>query len=107
MPKLRVIGPNQTEVEISPDVILFFSYDTCVAACVENKFYRTSTQHSRTTSTHINQWLDGRDASTVPPEFFKEVTKPPVITVWLYDGEFDRLEDLPPGATWKVENSLS
>lgn len=68
--KLRQIGPNQTEVILSPDKVVFFSYETPVAAIIDGKFYRTSKRFSVTTSKHINRWLDGRKAEEKPQSFF-------------------------------------
>ncbi len=71
--KLRPIGSNMNEVEIGGATVLF-SYQTAVAARVGGKFYRTSRHYSNTTSKHINKWLAGVHAETVPPEFFTQLT---------------------------------
>lgn len=71
--KLNQVGSNQTEIEIGGNVVLF-SYKTPVAANVAGKFYRTATRHSVTTSRHINQWLEGREAEIKPQEFFDRLT---------------------------------
>lgn len=63
--KLRVVGPNQTEVKVG-HVTLFFSYNTLVAAHGENGFLRTEEKYSQTTTRHINKWLAGAYASPVP-----------------------------------------
>lgn len=58
--KLIPRGNNQTEVEISPDMTVFFSYKTPVAAHVTGRGYmRTEKFWSKTTSRHVNQWIDG------------------------------------------------
>lgn len=86
--KLRVIKPNQTEVEFNNDLTVFFSYNTPVAANVNGVFVRTSKHHSTTTSKHISQWLDGRKATLVDPEFFNQVTNPEVhVMVLTEDGQ--------------------
>jgi len=36
------------------------------AQLAQGGFVRTETKYSRTTSKHINQWLDGAKAETVP-----------------------------------------
>ena len=65
--KLRNIGSNMTELETTAGATVLFSYSTPVAACVPGKgFVRTAEHYSVTTSKHINKWLDGRNASTVP-----------------------------------------
>ena len=46
--------------------IVFFSYETPVAAFIPDKgFVRTSTKCSATTSRHINRWLWGANAAKV------------------------------------------
>lgn len=67
--KLRVIGPNQTEISIGKSVILF-SYDTPVAARIGGRAFKTSKRWSNTTAKHINQWLDGEEAEEADQSFF-------------------------------------
>lgn len=63
--KLRVLGPNQTELDTGRATI-FFSYETPVAALVPGRgFIRTDRYWSVTTSRHINRWLSGADAEEV------------------------------------------
>lgn len=65
--KLNPIGPNQNEVTLPNGTQILFSYSTPVAAYVPGRgWLRTSTKHSVTTSRHINQWLDGIKAESVP-----------------------------------------
>ena len=62
---LKVIGSNQTEVQVGLTKILF-SYNTPVAAMMDDGSYiRTDKQWSRTTSKHINAWLNGATAKSV------------------------------------------
>lgn len=68
--KLKKLGTNKTEVVVNPRVSIFVSYETPVAAHIGAKFYRTSTKHSRTTSKHINQWLEGVKAEEKDQSFF-------------------------------------
>jgi hypothetical protein len=63
--KANPIGPNQTEVRIG-DKTLFFSYQTLVALNNGYKFFRTNERYSVTTSKHINRWLDGANAESIP-----------------------------------------
>jgi len=64
--KLRNIGSNQTELEIGQDVLVFFSYQTPVAAFIPDQGYiRTNHKWSRTTSKHVNKWLRGYAATEV------------------------------------------
>lgn len=58
--KLNPIAANQTEVTFRNGTSVLFSYQTPVAAFVPGVGHvRTSTNYSRTTSRHINAWLDG------------------------------------------------
>jgi Leu/Phe-tRNA-protein transferase len=56
--KVKIIGPNQSELVMGNKTVLF-SYSIPVAAKVGNKFYRTNKFHSKTINHHINQWLKG------------------------------------------------
>jgi hypothetical protein len=65
--KLDKTGPNTTELTLANGTTVFFSYKTPVAAFVSGRgLLRTDTRYSVTTSKHLNQWLDGRDATEVP-----------------------------------------
>ena len=56
--KLTPIAANQTEVSINDGTQIFFSYRTPVAAYLPERGYvRTATYWSKTTSRHINKWL--------------------------------------------------
>ena len=58
--KLTPLGANQTEVSINDGTQIFFSYRTPVAAYLPSKGYvRTERFWSKTTSRHINKWLQG------------------------------------------------
>ena len=58
--KLTPIAANQTEVSINDGTQIFFSYRTPVAAYLPGKGYvRTERFWSKTTSRHINKWLQG------------------------------------------------
>ena len=66
MLKLRQLGPNQTELELD-NMLILFSYETPVAAWVAGRgWLRTDTKYSKTTTKHINQWLDA--VGTVVPQ---------------------------------------
>lgn len=69
--KLNPIKSNMTEIEKSDGTIILFSYKTPVAACVGDGsgFVRTEDFYSVTTSKHINQWLNGVNATKVPQTF--------------------------------------
>ena len=57
--KLKQIGANQTEVQLSDhyETQIFFSYEQAV--CVRNAdgCFVTEEKYSRTTSKHINNWV--------------------------------------------------
>ena len=55
--KLTRIASNMTEVELTGDKLVLFSYETPVAARVDGKIYKTDCRWSRTTSKHITKWL--------------------------------------------------
>jgi len=77
-PTAKNLASNQTEVEVG-DTIIFFSYNTPVAAFIPGEGYVvTETKWSVTTSKHISQWLSrhgvSRDSvSTVPQEFLDKL----------------------------------
>ena len=69
--KLTPLGPNQTEVEIRSTLKVLFSYSTPVACFIPGKGYFVTTyKWSRTTTRHINKWVDGNSATPQPQEFF-------------------------------------
>lgn len=60
--KLKLLGTNRTEIHvISSDGydVVFFSYDTPVAARINGMFYMTSKKWNQTTAKHIKEWLGG------------------------------------------------
>ncbi len=74
--KLLPIASNMTELELSDNIRILFSYKTPVAVYDgQGNFYRTSYKWSRTTSKHINKWLDGRTAEQKPQEYFDNITQ--------------------------------
>lgn len=65
--KLKPLGANRTELTLPTGAVVFFSYQTPVAAQrAGGGFIRTDKHYSVTTSRHINQWLGGHSAETVP-----------------------------------------
>ena len=70
--EVRAIGSNQTEVETSDGTRVLVSYNTPVAAYIVGRGYvRTSEHYSKTTTAHINKWLDGAKYETVSPAKIK------------------------------------
>ena len=63
--KLRLIGSNQTELDLGFAQV-FFSYETPVAACLtDGTLVRTDQWYSATTTRHIKNWC-GLQCQTVP-----------------------------------------
>ena len=73
--KVQGIGANQYEIFFKKsNPILFQSYETVVAARLENLDYvQTEVKHSPTTSRHIKKWLDGVKAELKPQKFFNDL----------------------------------
>ena len=66
--KLKQIGSNMTELDMGFAQV-FFSYETPVAArLTDGSLVRTAERYSVTTTKHINKWLNGCDALTVPQD---------------------------------------
>ena len=64
--KLRRIGANQTVIKYNNGSEVFFSYDTPVAARLQDyEYLRTEDFYSKTTSKHINKWLENVNAEKV------------------------------------------
>ena len=64
--KISSIGSNRTQVEKDDGTRILVSYSTPVAAYIVGRGYvRSSLCFSKTTTTHINQWLDGAECETV------------------------------------------
>ena len=64
--KLKPIGTNVTELHTPAGAVVLFSYNTPVAAQLpQGGFVRTKTNYSKTTTKHINKWLDGRKVELV------------------------------------------
>jgi len=56
--KLKQIASNQTELSLPCGAVVFFSYETPVAAMLPSgRYIRTKKKWSVTTSKHLNKWL--------------------------------------------------
>lgn len=63
MMKINTLGNNQTEVILNCGTVVFYSYNTPVAAMLASgKYIKTSEKYSNTTTKHINKWLSGINA---------------------------------------------
>jgi hypothetical protein len=67
--RLNPIGSNMTEICVNGAKVLF-SYQTPVACEFHGKLYKTEKKWSKTTSRHINKWLEGRIAEEAYQSFF-------------------------------------
>lgn len=65
---IKRIGQNMTEVSAN-GLKLFFSYETPVAGWNCEGAFKTDQYYSRTTTKHINQYLDGHDAKIVSQKY--------------------------------------
>lgn len=68
MLKVKPVTKNMTVVTVG-DVDILFSYETAVAYARKNSKAYVSEDYirfSRTTTRHINRWLDGRKPLIVP-----------------------------------------
>ena len=64
--QLDRLGPNQTTLTLEDDRVIFFSYNTPVAAFIPGQGYlRSNWKWSRTTSKHIKRFLNGHEAEDV------------------------------------------
>lgn len=68
-------GANCNEVVLGNRSVLF-SYKTPVAVHIEGVgYFKTEKKWSRTTSRHINAFLNGSEAQEKPQSFFDELVK--------------------------------
>ena len=64
--QLTKLNPNMTEVSLGDRTVLF-SYNTPVAYTDgKGNHFKTDKKWSATTSKHINKWLAGKPAKSVP-----------------------------------------
>ena len=69
---VKNIGSNMIEV-ILGELRILVSYETPVAAHTMFGFIKTSKKWSKTTSQHINKWLDGAVAEERPQKHFHDL----------------------------------
>ena len=72
--KLSNLGANKTAISFENGNVVFFSYNTPVAALMNGEYVRTSKKWSVTTSKHIGQWLDGIKAREVDQAVLDQYT---------------------------------
>ena len=74
--KLKRTGYNQTVVSHNNGVEVFFSYDTPVAGrSADYEYFRTEDYYSRTTSRHINKYLEGVNATVVSQQLIDNLSE--------------------------------
>jgi hypothetical protein len=65
----EIIGSNMSRKVVGENTVLFFSYDTPVAAAVNGQMYRTDRQYSSTTTKHLSKF-GAKDAPKFTQAFF-------------------------------------
>lgn len=70
---VQPIASNMTLLQTESSLVLF-SYATPVAVYDKRNhdYFKTAKKWSKTTTRHINKWLDGVQAQEMPQEFFDE-----------------------------------
>jgi len=68
--RLKKLGANET-ILCDGTREIFFSYETPVAAWVAGKLYITDEFHSRTTSKHINRFIQRFSPNIIPEEKYQ------------------------------------
>ena len=71
--KLERLGTSKSLLTLSSGSEIFYSYNTPVACKVSGEFYKTNEYYSRTTSKHITQYLNGREAEAVPQSMINQL----------------------------------
>ena len=71
--KIKRLGASKTLLALPSGSEIFYSYDTPVAAQVAGEFYKTKEYFSRTTSKHITQYLNGREAEVGPQSMINQL----------------------------------
>ena len=72
--KIKRLGTSKTLLVLPSGSEAFFSYDTPVAYQMHSgELFKTEEYYSRTTSKHITQYLNGREAETVSQSFINQL----------------------------------
>ena len=71
--KIKRLGASKTLLALPSGSEIFYSYNTPVACKVSGDLYRTKEYYSRTTSKHISQYLNGRNAEEVEQSFINQI----------------------------------
>ena len=74
--KLKRIGYNKTVVELNNGGEVFYSYDTPVAGrSADYEYFRTEDYYSKTTSRHINNYLEGVNAMVISQQLIDKLAE--------------------------------
>jgi len=72
--QIKRLGTSKTLLVLPSGSEAFFSYETPVAFQMHSgEIYKTEEYYSRTTSKHITQYLNGREAEAVPQSFINQL----------------------------------
>ena len=72
--KLERLGTSKSLLTLSSGSEIFYSYNTPVAFQMHSgEIFKTEEYYSRTTSKHITQYLNGREAEAVPQSMINQL----------------------------------
>ena len=72
--KIKRLGASKTLLVLPSGAEAFVSYETPVAFQMHTgEIFKTEEYYSRTTSKHVTQYLNGRDAEAVPQGFINQL----------------------------------
>jgi len=72
--QIKRLGTSKTLLVLPSGAEAFFSYETPVAFQMQSgELFKTEEYYSRTTSKHITQYLNGREAESVPQSFINQL----------------------------------
>ena len=72
--KIKRLGASKTLLALPSGSEIFYSYETPVAYQMHSgELFKTEEYYSRTTFKHITQYLNGREAETVPQSFINQL----------------------------------
>jgi hypothetical protein len=73
--KVKQIASNMTELTLDNGIRVLFSYSTPVACELNSGYYKTAKKWSKTTSRHINLWLNGNNAIEADQGLFNDIVE--------------------------------
>ena len=72
--KIKRLGASKTLLALPSGTEVFYSYETPVACLMsDDELFITEEYYSRTTSKHITQYVNGREAEKVPQSFINQI----------------------------------